>query len=58
VAGHVTTQCLADGEYDWLRKDLLGIMTNSKIEVSAEDIIEQIETEHCKKIHTQAVTLQ
>ena len=45
---------LADGEYDWLQKDLLGFMMNSKIQVSAEDIIECIETEHCKKIHTQA----
>src|SRR5882724_6005795 len=28
-------------------------MTNSKIQVSTEDIIERIETEHRKKIHTQ-----
>jgi len=44
---------LADGEYDWLQKDLLGFMTNSKIQVSADDIVEHIEMEHCEKTHTQ-----
>jgi len=37
---------LSDGNYDWLRKDLLGFMTNAKIMVTSEDIIERIVMEH------------
>jgi len=37
---------LSDGNYDWLRKDLLGFMTNTKIAIMSKDIIEQIVTEH------------
>ena len=31
---------LSDGSYDWLRKDLLGFMTNMKITTTSEDIVE------------------
>ena len=44
---------LAVGEYEWLSKGLLGFMTNSKIQTSAEDIIEWIETEHQGKVCNQ-----
>jgi len=37
---------LSDGNYNWLRKDLLGFMMNAKITVTSEDIIEQIVMEH------------
>jgi len=40
---------LMDREYDWLQKDLLGFMMNSKIQVSANDIVESIEMEHHEK---------
>ena len=40
---------LMDREYDWLRKDLLGFMMNSKIQVSANDIVESIKMEHHEK---------
>jgi len=39
---------LSDGNYDWLRKDLLGFITNTNIAITSEDIIEQIVTEHHK----------
>ena len=31
---------LWDGEYDWLRKDLLRFMMNSKMQITSDDIIE------------------
>jgi hypothetical protein len=40
---------LSDGKYDWLRKDLLGFMTNSKVQMTSSDIVERIETEHRDK---------
>jgi len=40
---------LVDREYDWLLKDLLGFMTNSKIQILADDNVEQIETKNRKK---------
>ena len=30
---------LSDGDYDWLRNDPLGFMTNTKITVTSEDIV-------------------
>ena len=37
---------LSDGQYDWLRKDLLGFMTNAGMSITSNDIIECIVTEH------------
>jgi len=37
---------LSDRSYDWLRKDLLGFMTNAKITTMSKDIIKWIITEH------------
>ncbi|KAF8586266.1 hypothetical protein K439DRAFT_1615259 [Ramaria rubella] len=36
---------LSDGTFNWLRKDLIMFMTNSKVQLSVKDIIEQIEAE-------------
>ncbi|KAF8587668.1 hypothetical protein K439DRAFT_1658965 [Ramaria rubella] len=36
---------LSDGPYDWLQKDLITFMTNSKVQLSVKDIVERIETE-------------
>ena len=37
---------LINGSYDWLRKELLGFMTNANIMTTSEDIIEWFVTEH------------
>jgi len=39
---------LSDGNYDWVRKDLLGFMTNTKIVITSKDIFEWIVMEHCE----------
>jgi len=39
---------LSDGNYDWLRKDLLCYMMNTKMTITSEDIIEWIVTKHFK----------
>jgi hypothetical protein len=44
---------LSDGDYDWLRKDLLGFMMNLKITIISDDIIECIETEYLETIKAQ-----
>ncbi|KAF8592801.1 hypothetical protein K439DRAFT_1610512 [Ramaria rubella] len=36
---------LSDGQYDWLRKDLLTFMVNQKVQLSIMDIIERLGTE-------------
>ncbi|KAF8591610.1 hypothetical protein K439DRAFT_1611122 [Ramaria rubella] len=36
---------LSDSSYDWLRKDLITFMMNSKVQLSVKDVIEEIETE-------------
>ncbi|KAF8586769.1 hypothetical protein K439DRAFT_1614858 [Ramaria rubella] len=35
---------LSDGQYDWLRKDLLTFMVNQKVQLSITDIIECLDT--------------
>ncbi|KAF8576082.1 hypothetical protein K439DRAFT_1640817, partial [Ramaria rubella] len=36
---------LSDGPYDWLQKELITFMTNSKVQLLVKDIIERIEAE-------------
>jgi len=43
---------LSDGDYNWLRKDLLGFMMNSKVQITSDDIVERIETEHRETTRT------
>ena len=43
--------------YDWLRKDLLGFMTNVKIRVTSEDIIKWIITENHKGMRAMETAL-
>ncbi|KAF8576309.1 hypothetical protein K439DRAFT_1622939 [Ramaria rubella] len=33
---------LSDSEFDWLRKDLLSFMTNSKVQLTFQDVIERL----------------
>ncbi|KAF8585225.1 hypothetical protein K439DRAFT_1616158 [Ramaria rubella] len=39
---------LSDSEYDWLRKQMLSFMTNLKNQLTADDIIDRLETEERK----------
>ncbi|KAF8575487.1 hypothetical protein K439DRAFT_1623540 [Ramaria rubella] len=36
---------LSDGAFDWLQKDLITFMTNTKVQLSVKDIIKHIEAE-------------
>ncbi|KAF8579839.1 hypothetical protein K439DRAFT_1620278 [Ramaria rubella] len=41
----VLLNTLSDGPYDWLQKELITFMTNSKVQLSIKDLIKRIEAE-------------